>query len=86
MSERELTKSDFAIVETNFKQIRKYGVYLSTTGDKGKFKLYKNKIIALLTDSYKTKSYIDGCIKFFSYMEKYKNLPGETPGLFPQKK
>lgn len=86
LSERELTKSDFAMVETNFKQIRKYGVYLSTTGDKGKFKLYKNKIIALLTDSYKTKSYIDGCIKFFSYMEKYKNLPGETPGLFPQKK
>lgn len=86
LSDRELTKNDFAMVETNFKQIRTYGVYLSNTADKGKFKLYQNKIIALLTDSYKIKSYIDGCIKFFNYMEKYKNLPGETPGLFPSKK
>lgn len=88
LSDRELTKSDFAMVETNFKQIRTYGVYLSNTADKSKFKLYQKKIIALLTDSYKIKSYIDGCIKFFSYMEKYKNLPGESPtsGLFPSKK
>lgn len=88
LSDRELTKSDFAMVETNFKQIRTYGVYLSNATDKRKFKLYQKKIIALLTDSFKIKSYIDGCIKFFSYMEKYKNFPGESPtsGLFPSKK
>lgn len=84
LTDRELTKNDFAMVETNFKQIRVYGTYLPSA-DKKKFKIYKDKIIALLSDSYKTKSYIDGCIKFFSYMEKYKNLPGEREGIFKER-
>lgn len=80
--DRELSKSDFAMVETNFKMIRAYSLLITNLqNDKHKFNSYKNKIIALLTDTYKIKSYIDGCIKFFSYMEKFNTAQGEKAGL-----
>lgn len=82
LSDREITKNDFTCVETNFKQIRAYFLSLAATTDKAKIKRYTQKLITLLTDSYKIKHYIDGCIKFFSFMEKYKASTNAQPGLF----
>lgn len=81
LSDRELTKNDFVCVESNFKQIRAYCILLSNSSDKKKYKLYKAKIIALLSDSYKIKHYIDGCIKFINFMEKFKSGTAK-PNLF----
>ena len=80
LSDRELTKNDFAYVESNLKQVRTYILSLSATSDKSKINRYIQKSITLLTDSYKIKHYIDGCIKFFAFMERYKN--NIQPGLY----
>jgi len=82
LADRDLTRNDFAMVESNFKMIKTYALLLTNTTKHSKQKKYKKRIISLLTDSYKIKSYIEGCINFFKYMEKYKSLPGESPSLF----
>jgi hypothetical protein len=81
LSDREVTKNDFTYVESNLKQIRAYFLSLAGTTDKGKVKRYTQKLIMLLTDSYKIKHYVDGCIKFFAFMEKFKATTAQ-PGLF----
>lgn len=81
LSDKELTRDDFVCVETNFKEVRAYVSLLKNSSDKAKNKIYKLKIIKLLKDSNMIKRYVDGCIKFFIFMEKYKSS-SEPPNLY----
>jgi len=82
---QDITKNDFAFIETNLKHVSACISMLSNAQDTFTRYRLKKKIIKLLRDSYTIKQYIDGCINYFKFVEKFQNQTELQPVLYVTK-